>query len=303
MIKTIYLGGFTMAYVVSVVNQKGGVGKTTVCRNLASLLSKHGKKILLIDFDPQESLSLYTGAVKKRFDEDTPSMYHVLSGQIHIDDAIINMDEFDLVRSDYRLYSYNGTPLITENEARELLGNPEAMYKHIVHALEQKSNPETDDRHRLSREIARITDYYDFILIDVNPNLGPLTVLGLLAAPVTNVLIPAFPEESSRQSVFALADTIETLLANDFDQQINILGILISRYEKNNISKKYLEFFSQLAENMGTIMFKTMIPKSVLVPESIALKQSIFDRRNNAPIIDRYEEFCKEFLQRIEELN
>ena len=292
-----------MAHVVSIVNQKGGVGKTTVCRNLAYLLSKYGNKILLIDFDPQESLSLYTGAIKKRFDEDTPSMYHVLSGELHIEDAIIHMEEFDLVRSDYRLYSYSGTPLITENRAKELLGNPEAMYKHIVDALEQKSNPETDDRHKLSREVARIADLYDFILIDVNPNLGPLTVLGLLAAPVTNVLIPAFPEESSRQSVFALADTIETLLANDFEQQINILGILIARYEKNNISKKYLEFFNQLAENMGTILFKTLIPKSVLVPESIALKQTIFDRKNSSPIIDRYEEFYKEFLQRIDELN
>ena len=121
-----------------------------------------------------------------------------------------------------------------------------------------------------------------------------------MAAPITNILIPAFPEESSRQAVIALADTIETLLANDFSQQINILGILIAKYERNNISGKYLKFFSQLAENMDTILFKTLIPKSVIVSEAIALKQSIFERRKNAPIIDKYNEFCDEFLQRLE---
>lgn len=288
-----------MAQVIAIVNQKGGVGKTTVCRTLANMLSKYGR-VLAIDFDPQETLSISLGATKDKFDEESPSMYHVLAGELHIEDAIINLNDFDIVRSDYRLYSYSGTPLITKDIALEFKGQPEKMYNYIMENIAKSENPKTDDRHKLSREISRIDNLYDYILIDVNPNLGPLTILGLMAAPITNILIPAFPEESSRQAVIALADTIETLLANDFSQQINILGILIAKYERNNISGKYLKFFSQLAENMDTILFKTLIPKSVIVSEAIALKQSIFERRKSAPIIDKYNEFCDEFLQRLE---
>ena len=88
-----------MAQVIAIVNQKGGVGKTTVCRTLATMLSKYGK-VLAIDFDPQETLSISLGATKDKFDEESPSMYHVLAGELHIEDAIINLNDFDIVRSD-----------------------------------------------------------------------------------------------------------------------------------------------------------------------------------------------------------
>ena len=295
-------GGVFMAHVIAIVNQKGGVGKTAVCRTLSTMLHESNYKCLLIDFDPQQTLSLSLGVVKNRFDEDTPSMYHVLNNEMSIKDAIIHTEQFDFIRSDYRMYSYNGTPLISREKALELRNNPAALYSHVIENLDLQSNPNTDDRHKLRRELDKISSEYYFIIIDTNPDLGALSSLVFLSSSTTNILIPAFPEESSRQSVIALHNTIQTILANDLSQRINILGILISRFEKNNISKKYLTYFKRLANNMNTTLFNSLIPKSVLVYESMALKQSLFDRRKKAPIIDEYRAFYKEFLQKIKQL-
>ena len=99
---------------VAIVNQKGGVGKTTVCRTLSHMLAENNKRVLVIDVDPQQTLSLSLGVVKNRFDEQTPSMYHVLTGELPIEQAIINIsDNLSIIRSDYRLYSYSGKPLIS----------------------------------------------------------------------------------------------------------------------------------------------------------------------------------------------
>lgn len=292
-------GGVFMAHIVAIVNQKGGVGKTTVCRTLASMLSQKGKKVLLIDMDAQQTLSTITGIMKDRFDEETPSIYHVLMNQIPLKDAILHGEDFDFVKSDYRLYSYSGTPLLTKEQATSFQGDPDGLYDFVMQNLRRQNDPMTDDRHKLRRELDSVSEYYDFILLDTNPDLDAASVSVLLAAPKTHVLIPAFPEESSRQAIIALYNTIQTILENDLTQRINILGILISRFERNNISKRYLSYLDATAKNMNTILFETLIPKSVLISESMALKQTIFDRKKSAPIIDEYWEFYNEFMERI----
>ena len=289
-----------MSKVIAFVNQKGGVAKTTSCRTLAQIFSDRGYKCLLLDLDPQQTLSLSLGAVKNRFDEVTPSMYHVLRDEISISDAIIRLDKFDIIRSDYRMYSYNGTPLISTEQAISLANDPANMHKLVLDNLQKQQNPSTDDRHKLQRKLDEIKNNYDFIIIDTNPDLGFLTTLSLLSSPETNVLIPAFAEDSSRESIIALNNTIQTILANDLSQKINILGIFISRYENNNLSKKYLTYLDKLAKSMNTSLFKTKIPKSIVASEAMALKQSIYDLRKKGSILDEYQHFCDEVLERLQ---
>lgn len=291
-----------MADIISIANQKGGVGKTTVCRSLASLMNSDGKKVLCVDLDPQQNLSLNFGIVENRFDEDTPSIYHVLMDQVNIEQAIIQTPECDIIRSDYRLYRYTSSPLLTEEDFLRYQGDPQGMYQFVEESYRRQQSPKTDDRHKLCRALAKISDRYDYILIDNNPNLSDLFCESLFSSSHTKLLIPVFSEESSKESLIALNNTIETLLANDLSQKISIIGILISRYERNNVSKHYLSYLKKIAKTMGTELFETKLPKSVLVQESMAFKQSIFDQAKKAPIIDGYRAFYDEFKRRMAEI-
>ena len=288
---------------VAIVNQKGGVGKTTVCRTLSHMLAENNKRVLVIDVDPQQTLSLSLSVVKNRFDEQTPSMYHVLTGELPIEQAIINIsDNLSIIRSDYRLYSYNGKPLISMEDVSAFDGDPTGLYNYIMNGYKNQLDPDSDDRHRIRRELSRISEYgFDYVIFDTSPDLGWLLTSVLLASPVVNVIIPAFAEESSREAILALNRSIKTILANDLSQKINILGVLISKYENNNLSKSYLKFMAQTANAMGTSLFNTIIPKSVAIPEAMALKMDLFDGRK-VRVLDAYKDFYNEFLTRIENI-
>lgn len=288
-----------MADIISIANQKGGVGKTTVCRSLAAMLKEDGKRVLCVDLDPQQNLSINFGVVENRFDEETPSVYHILMDQVEIEDAIIETPDCDVIRSDYRLYRYTSSPLLTEEDFLKYEGDPEGMYHFVKENFEKQKSPLTDDRHKLGRALAKVSDRYDYILIDNNPNLSDLFCESLFSSSHTKLLIPVFSEESSKESLIALHNTVETLLANDLSQKISIVGILISRYEKNNISKHYLGYLEKIAEAMDTKLFEAKIPKSVLVPESMAFRQSIFEQAKKAPVIDGYRAFYQEFKERM----
>ena len=288
---------------VAIVNQKGGVGKTTVCRTLSHMLAQNNKRVLVIDVDPQQTLSLSLGVVKNRFDEQTPSMYHVLTGELPIEQAIINIsNNLSIIRSDYRLYSYNGKPLISMEDVSAFDGDPTGLYNYIMNGYKNQLDPDSDDRHRIRRELSRISEYgFDYVIFDTSPDLGWLLTSVLLASPIVNIIIPAFAEESSREAILALNRSIKTIMANDLSQKINILGVLISKYENNNLSKNYLKFMAQTANAMGTSLFNTIIPKSVAIAEAMALKIDLFDGRK-VRVLDAYKDFYNEFLNRIENI-
>ena len=171
-----------------------------------------------------------------------------------------------------------------------------------MNGYKNQLDPDSDDRHRIRRELSRISEYgFDYVIFDTSPDLGWLLTSVLLASPVVNVIIPAFAEESSREAILALNRSIKTILANDLSQKINILGVLISKYENNNLSKNYLKFMAQTANAMGTSLFNTIIPKSVAIPEAMALKMDLFDGRK-VRVLDAYKDFYNEFLTRIENI-
>ena len=288
--------------VIPVINQKGGVGKTTVCRNLSKLLVEKGYRVLILDMDPQKNIDIYFGVSVDPMDTESITMNHVLRGLASLKSAIIHTDQGDIVRADTRMYGFNGNQLITMEDVPKYMDDPQGLYEHVMANYRRQMDPKTDDRHILQRELKTIENDYDYILVDTNPDLGFLTTLTLLSNTIVYLLIPAFAEESSRQSILALYNTIETIMANDLRQQIVISGILLSRYENNRISRKYVSYLTRMAEGMGTIVFKTKIPKSCLVQESMAFGQSIFSRKNKANIFDGYQEFCDEFIARMDEI-
>ena len=90
-------------------------------------------------------------------------------------------------------------------------------------------------------------------------------------------------------------------MAHDLSQKINILGVLLTKYENNNLSKFYREALIETSEAIGTSLFNTVIPKSVAVPEAMAFKNDLFEGRGGT-ILNQYENFCNEFLERIENI-
>ena len=229
-------------------------------------------------------------------------MYHVLTGELPIEQAIINIsDNLSIIRSDYRLYSYNGEGIFRIDEVMAFADDPIGLHSYMMNKCKRLTDPSTDDKHKLRRQIRRIAEYYDFILCDTNPDLGWVLTTVLMSAPVVNLIVPAFAEDSSREAIIALDRSIKTIMAHDLSQKINILGVLLTKYENNNLSKFYREALIETSEAIGTSLFNTVIPKSVAVPEAMAFKNDLFEGRGGT-ILNQYENFCNEFLERIENI-
>lgn len=285
--------------IIPVVNQKGGVGKTTVCRHLMKMLTGLNYRVLAIDMDAQRNLDMYLGKAIPWNDKATINMYHVLRKEASIRDAIIHTDDGDLARADNRMYGFMGNPLITLEEARLLKNDPENLYKHVIANLERQTNPSTYDRSILQLALSEVKDEYDFVLIDTNPDLGFLTTLSLLSGTRVYPLIPAFAERSSLESIIALHDTLSTIEENDFSTSFDIVGILISKYERTGNENWILGDMADFASQIGTSLFETKIPKSVTTAESMTISKSLFERKNNKRIVEAYRKFCQEFIERI----
>lgn len=287
-------------HLIAFVNQKGGVGKTTACRTLSQMLAKNGKRVLVIDLDPQQTLSLSVKATANRFDYETPSIYSVLVENLQIKNAIQTLDTgYDIIRSDNRLYSYNGEGILKMDEVMPFKDDPQGMYNYIMNKANRLADPSTDDKHKLRREIETIAEYYDFIICDTNPDLGWTLTSVLMSAPIVNLIVPVFAEDSSREAIIALDRSIKTIMAHDLSQKINILGVLLTKYENNNLSKHYYKALNNTAQTIGTSLFNTVISKSVAIPEAMAFKNDLFDGRGGI-VLGQYESFYKEFIERIE---
>ena len=289
--------------IVPIVNQKGGVGKTTVCRHLMKMLTEQGSRVLAIDMDAQRNLDIYLGVDLPWNDKTSINMYHVLRNEASIHEAIIHTEDGDIARADNRMYGFMGNPLITVNEALSLKDTPDALYKHVIDNLSFPLNPNTHDRTILMRALNDVKNDYDFVLIDTNPDLGFLTTLSLLSGSLVYPLIPAFAERSSLHSIMALNDTLSTIEANDFSTTIKVVGILISKFERTSNENLMLEQISEYADEMETTLFHSKIPKSVIVAEGMTMSTSAFERQKDSRVEIAYREFCKEFLSRMSVLS
>ncbi len=222
-----------MARIITIVNQKGGVGKTTTAINLSASLSFLGKRSLLIDTDTQGNTSSGLGFDKNELEN---TVYEVLTSQCGIRDSIIHTDleNLDIIGSNINL----------AGASVELVNIPE--------------------RERiLKNALKEVNDEYDFILIDSPPSLGLITLNNLTAAE--SVLIPLQCEYFALEGMSELLDTI-FLVQKNLNPDLTIEGILMTMYDqRTNLSKQVV---AEVKNYFGDKVYNTIIPRNVKLGEA-----------------------------------
>lgn len=287
-----------MGVVVTVVNQKGGVAKTTTVSALAYILTQRGYRVLCIDLDPQRNLDMLAGkgVPIPINDMTTGSMLHALNHEKELKDILVHTDLGDLARASSQLSSWTGRPVLTKEEFKNLRNQPEELIKLLDSRFEK-----TDFSRELAEIIPSVKDQYDFILIDTNPSLTLLTVNGLYAADY--VLIPAFPEKSSREAVVELWNTIQGILYYNPGKYLKVCGILLTNANpRTNLFKNWTSPFKKIAAQMNTIVFETPITRSVSAAECMGRYENIMKYDKSSATAKSYLVFADEFLSRIKEL-
>ena len=219
--------------ILAVVNQKGGVGKTTTSVNLAAALAQSGRRVLLIDLDPQGNATMGSGIDKRNAPR---TVYHVLLGLCELAGARTKVEKggFDLVPANRELSG-------AEIELVELPGR------------------ET----RLKVALERVLGDYDFVLIDCPPSLSLLTVNALTAAQ--RVLIPMQCEYYALEGLSDLVATIKRVRSH-LNPQLEIAGLLRTMYDPRNTLSQQVS--QQLEEHFGDKVYRTMVPRNVRLAEA-----------------------------------
>ena len=293
-----------MGHVISVTNQKGGVGKTLTATSLASILHSKGYKILSIDMDPQCNFDQVAGGPGpiKQYDMESLSILNVLCQECSMQDAIVKTNLGDLVRASPNLSQWTGRSLLSRRDLKYFLDagtSPDDFMRAMVERYEQGWG--ATEHKTLDFELRGLRDKYDFIFLDTNPSLTLLTLNSLYTADY--ILIPAFAEESSRKAVMELADTIAQLKEQNGEMHAEIAGILLTKFKKHTrVASTYAGFFQKMAAQMGTVVFGTKIREGIAVAEYANKKQDLMRYAPKSPVAQDYLQFADEFLKRIQEM-
>jgi len=251
------------AKVVVLANQKGGVGKTTSSLNLASALAMKGKKVLLVDADPQGNASSGVGVYKL---DNGAQLYNCFLGE----QAAVNCIR-DTGMNNLRVLPSSIDLVGVEIELISL-----------------------KDREKILRKILRpLRDQYHFIIIDCPPSLGLLTINGLTAAD--SVLIPMQCEYFALEGLAQLIETIRKVKKN-LNQGLYIEGLLLTMFDRRN--RLTHQVAAEIKKHFGQQVFNTVIPRNVRLSESPSYGQTILEYDRNCPGAKAYMKLGNEFLQR-----
>ncbi|MFH1712284.1 MAG: ParA family protein [Patescibacteria group bacterium] len=253
-----------MAHIVSVVNQKGGVGKTTTAVNLAAFLAYLGKFVLLVDLDPQGNASSGLG----HDISDTLGTYEAMSGTHNTKDLVIP----------------------TGHEGLFLLPAGPNLAGASVELVS-----ELNRERKLHEALLGIRNNYDYIIIDNPPSLGMLTINGLTAAD--SVLIPVQSEYYALEGLGQLMKTIE-LVRQSIKPELQIMGAVITMFDpRTKLSNQVLQ---ELYRHFPEKIFRSVIPRSVRLAEAPSFGKSILHYDPNSKASKSYERLAREFLMREE---
>ena len=253
-----------MARVVSLANQKGGVGKTTTAINLSASIAACERRVLLVDLDPQANATSGVGVPKN----GELSIYHTILGETAIRD------------------------IIRETELPGLHLAPSSV--DLVAAELELSDAE-DREFRLRRALEPVRGDYDYILIDSPPSLGLLTVNGLAAAD--SVLVPMQSEYFALEGVSMLIHTIERM-KSQINPALEIEGIALTMYDdRMNLARQVSE---EIKTYFGPKVYNTIIPRNVRLGEAPSFGKPIllYDIKSRGS--EAYLSLAKEFIQRVE---
>lgn len=220
-----------MGTTVVFANQKGGVGKTTTASNLGAYLAEAGRRVLLVDFDPQGNLSSSVG-----IKTDGPGSYEVLTGSVHARDAVrsTSVANLSIIPS-----SINLTGATVE----------------LVHEPEREQY--------LKRALVGVKPDYDYLFIDCPPSLGILTLNGLVAAD--QVLIPLQCEYFAMEGLTQLLQSIKKVQAG-YNPELGVLGILFTMYDSR--TRLAQDVVQEVVGYFGKKVFRTIIPRNVRLSEA-----------------------------------
>ncbi len=255
-----------MTAIITVANQKGGVGKTTTAINLSAALAARGRKTLLIDLDPQANSTI----AFFNMGEVTVSMFDVLG------DSHAPMVDAIKPSKDPNLFVGSGRLALAKLET-VLAGQFDAPY-------------------RLKDALAPVMKDYDYIILDTPPSLGILTVNALVAS--THLLVPIQAAYFAIEGTDDLLETYERIRARP-NPNLKMLGVVITLFDKRtNISK---DTHGQIRSVFGEVLFRTKISKNVRLEESPAYKETILTFAPKSPGAVEYKKLAAEVVHRVEE--
>ena len=256
-----------MAKIFCIANQKGGVGKTTTCVNLAAGLAKIGQRVLLIDMDPQGNATMGSGVDKRSLEL---TVYDVLLENASVKEAAVFSEKVG-----YHVLGAN----------RELTGAEIELV-----ALERRDK-------RLKGALAAVDADYDFVLIDCPPSLSMLTLNGLCAA--NGVVVPMQCEYFALEGLTDLVNTIKQVHAN-LNPDLQIIGLLRVMFDTRTTLQQQVS--DQLKDHFGDKVFNTVIPRNVRLAEapSYGVPGVVFDP--SAKGSKAFIEFAREMVDRIKKM-
>lgn len=252
-----------MGKIISIINQKGGVGKTTTAVNLAAFLADKGYKTMLVDADSQGNAT--SGLSKDvEFEE---MLYDVLLDDVSIEEAVVKTDikklsilpaSIDLAGAEIEMVSM---------EKREFL---------------------------MKRKLDQVCDKYDFILIDCPPSLGLMTLNALVASQ--EILIPIQAEFYALEGLSQLVKTLQ-VVTRKLNPGLSILGILLTMFDgRTNLS---LQVADEVKKYFGNKVFRTVIPRSVKLSEAPSFGEPILTYAPKSKGAEAYKKLCREVIKRV----
>ena len=252
------------ARVIAMVNQKGGVGKTTSTVNLGAALAEYGQRVLLVDFDPQGALSVALGVPAHELDR---TVYNLL-----MDDDCAAADVIVATR-------VPGLDLIPSNI--DLSAAEVALVNEVAR------------EHALARALAGVIDDYDFIFIDCQPSLGLLTINALTAA--NGVIIPLECEYFALRGVKLLTDTV-TKVQGRLNPRLELIGVLATMYDARTLHTR--EVLERVVDAFGDQTFHTVISRTIKFPDATVAGEPITVFAPSSAAAEAYRQLARELLSR-----
>ncbi len=250
-----------MAYVISVVNQKGGVGKTTTAVNLAAYLALQGRFVLLVDLDPQSNATSGLGIDHRSMEK---GLYEAIIGAVPLKDVIVS----------------------TKVEGLKLAPSTAALAGATVELVGMERR-----EYRLADALLEVRNHYDYVIIDCPPSLGLLTVNGLTAAD--RVLIPVQAEYYALEGLSQLLQTI-TLVKDGLRNDLEILGAVLTMFDgRNRLSE---DVMGELYKFFPNKIFRSVIPRNVRLAEAPSYGQPIAHYDPWSKGAKAYERLAREIL-------